>query len=160
MDRYIGLDDPLNVVGRGSYGVVYRVRDRRTGRLCAVKRMVPDPRDAAYERRCGIPHTLIREVSLLRELRRHDNIVALLDCLLDGSGSLRVLLVFEYVESDLFRYMNDGGTEFDGNGDGAGRRPPPLAEDPETVRSLMFQLCRGIAHLHSNGIIHRGRWVA
>jgi serine/threonine protein kinase len=58
----------LEKLGEGTYGVVYKARERGTERIVALKKMRLDTEDE------GVPSTAIREISLLRELRQ-SNIV-------------------------------------------------------------------------------------
>lgn len=58
----------LEKLGEGTYGVVYKARERGTERIVALKKMRLDAEDE------GVPSTAIREISLLRELRQ-SNIV-------------------------------------------------------------------------------------
>jgi cyclin-dependent kinase len=53
----------------GTYGVVYKARDIRTGQIVALKKIRLEAEDE------GVPSTAIREISLLKELSRDDNIV-------------------------------------------------------------------------------------
>lgn len=55
-------------IGEGTYGVVYKAKDRFTGRTMALKKIRLDSEDE------GVPSTSIREISLLKELD-HPNIV-------------------------------------------------------------------------------------
>ena len=64
MERY----QKLEKIGEGTYGVVYKAKDRITGMIVALKRIRLEAEDE------GIPSTAIREISLLKELR-HPNIV-------------------------------------------------------------------------------------
>ena len=64
MERYQRIEK----VGEGTYGVVYKAKDRTTGQIVALKKI----RLANDEE--GIPSTAIREISLLKELE-HPNIV-------------------------------------------------------------------------------------
>ena len=66
MERY----QKLEKIGEGTYGVVYKAKDRVTNQIIALKRIRLEAEDE------GIPSTAIREISLLRELR-HPNIVRL-----------------------------------------------------------------------------------
>jgi len=54
---------------KGTYGVVYKARDIRTGQIVALKKIRLEAEDE------GVPSTAIREISLLKELSRDDNIV-------------------------------------------------------------------------------------
>lgn len=58
----------LEKIGEGTYGVVYKAKDKNTGRIVALKKIRLDSEDE------GVPSTSIREISLLKELR-HPNIV-------------------------------------------------------------------------------------
>jgi serine/threonine protein kinase len=66
MERY----QKLEKIGEGTYGVVFKAKDRVNETTVALKRIRLDAEDE------GIPSTAIREISLLKELR-HDNIVRL-----------------------------------------------------------------------------------
>lgn len=52
----------------GTYGVVYKAKDIRTGEIVALKKIRLEAEDE------GVPSTAIREISLLKELK-DDNIV-------------------------------------------------------------------------------------
>jgi serine/threonine protein kinase len=58
----------LEKLGEGTYGVVYKAKDKTNDRTVALKKMRLDGEDE------GVPSTAIREISLLRELR-HNNVV-------------------------------------------------------------------------------------
>uniref|UniRef100_A0A8C9MEW1 cyclin-dependent kinase n=1 Tax=Serinus canaria TaxID=9135 RepID=A0A8C9MEW1_SERCA len=56
-------------IGEGTYGVVYKARNKVTGEVVALKKIRPGTRETE-----GVPSTAIREISLLKELN-HPNIV-------------------------------------------------------------------------------------
>lgn len=56
-------------VGEGTFGEVFKAIDRRTGQQVAIKRT-----KLAHEDE-GVPSTAIREISLLKDLAGHPNIV-------------------------------------------------------------------------------------
>jgi serine/threonine protein kinase len=58
----------MEKLGEGTYGVVYKAKDRVTGKILALKKIRLDSEDE------GVPSTSIREIALLKELN-HPNIV-------------------------------------------------------------------------------------
>eukprot|EP00986_Skeletonema_menzelii_P006223 scaffold2344_cov149-Skeletonema_menzelii.AAC.8 len=62
----------MEKIGEGTYGIVYKARDRVSGEIIALKKIRLEAEDE------GIPSTAIREISLLKELQ-HPNIVRLYD---------------------------------------------------------------------------------
>lgn len=64
LSKYLKLEK----LGEGTYGVVYKAKEKATERTVALKKMRLDGEDE------GVPSTAIREISLLRELR-HTNVV-------------------------------------------------------------------------------------
>merc|ERR1712176_1165470 len=83
----------------------------------------------------GVPSTAIREIALLKELS-HPNVVRLLDVFCKPN---KLILVFEYLENDLKKYMKQQN----------GRLPPSV------VKNFAYQLCRGVEFCHANRILHR-----
>lgn len=61
MDRY----EKLSRLGEGSYGIVYKCRDRETGNLVAVKRFVESEDDPAIRK------IALREIRLLKVSLSH-----------------------------------------------------------------------------------------
>ena len=125
MDRY----QKLEKVGEGTYGVVYKARDRVTGEIVALKRIRLEAEDE------GIPGTAIREIALLKELQ-HPNIVRLFDV---EHTDRKLTLVFEYLDFDLKKFL-------DQHEEGL---------DMAVTASLLYQLCRGIAACHRAKALHR-----
>lgn len=68
MERYVKLEKNGSNCGEGTYGVVYKARDRQTNLIVAMKKVKLENEDE------GIPSTTLREISTLRQLR-HQNIV-------------------------------------------------------------------------------------
>lgn len=58
----------MEKIGEGTYGVVYKARDRLTNETIALKKIRLEQEDE------GVPSTAIREISLLKEMH-HNNIV-------------------------------------------------------------------------------------
>jgi len=64
MEKY----EKLEKLGEGTYGVVYKAKNRQTGNIIALKKILLEQEDE------GVPSTAIREISLLKELN-HVNVV-------------------------------------------------------------------------------------
>ncbi|PGH17128.1 CMGC/CDK/CDK5 protein kinase [Helicocarpus griseus UAMH5409] len=120
----------LEKLGEGTYATVFKGRNRQTGEMVALKEIHLDSEE-------GTPSTAIREISLMKELK-HENIVALHDVIHTEN---KLMLVFEYMDKDLKRYMDSRGDR--------GQL------DYVTIKSFMFQLLRGIAFCHDNRVLHR-----
>ena len=125
MERYLKLEK----IGEGTYGVVYKAKDRLSDATVALKRIRLVHKDE------GIPSTAIREISLLKELD-HPNIVKLLDVVHTES---KLTLVFEYLDQDLKNYLDmcEGGLE------------------PHILKAFLFQLLTGVDYCHQHRVLHR-----
>lgn len=125
----------LGKAGEGTYGVVYKAKNKVTGKNVALKRIKLEKFYNKGGDSEGVPSTAIREISLLKGLR-HSSIVELLDVMY---ATDKLYLVFEFLDLDLKRYMDST------------RKPI----EKELIRSYMKQLCEGMAYLHSHRILHR-----
>ncbi|KAG8129311.1 hypothetical protein E2320_016013 [Naja naja] len=90
-------------IGEGTYGVVYKAKNKITGDVVALKKIRLDTETE------GVPSTAIREISLLKELN-HPNIVKLLDVIHTEN---KLYLVFEFLNQDLKKFM-DSSTSISG----------------------------------------------
>lgn len=117
-------------VGEGTYGIVYKARDLTTGRIVALKKIRLEPDEE------GIPSTAMREISLLKELSSHPNVVYLYDAVYQKN---KLYLVFEFVEQDLKRCLEK----------------LPARMEVFQVKSYLYQLLAGIAFCHANRVLHR-----
>ncbi|KAI8778249.1 cyclin-dependent kinase 2 [Biomphalaria glabrata] len=121
----------IEKIGEGTYGVVYKAREKISGKHVALKKI---RLDAESE---GVPSTAIREISLLKELD-HPNVVRLLDVI---HCDMKLYLVFEYLTKDLKKYMDSF--------------PSNEQINPALIKSYMFQLLSGISYCHSHRVLHR-----
>uniref|UniRef100_A0A674H5M2 Cell division protein kinase 5 n=22 Tax=Neognathae TaxID=8825 RepID=A0A674H5M2_TAEGU len=121
--------EKLEKIGEGTYGTVFKAKNRETHEIVALKRVRLDDDDE------GVPSSALREICLLKELK-HKNIVRLHDVL---HSDKKLTLVFEFCDQDLKKYFDSC------NGD----------LDPEIVKSFMYQLLKGLAFCHSRNVLHR-----
>jgi len=119
----------VSKLGEGTYGKVYLARDNRTDELVALKKMILETEDE------GIPSTAIREISLLKELSEHPNIVKLKDVLYCNN---KLYLIFEYLDQDLKQYIDSVETL-----------------DPMLIKSYLYQTLKGTAFCHNQRVLHR-----
>jgi cyclin-dependent kinase-like len=118
----------IGVVGEGAYGIVYKCKNKETGKLVAIKKF-KEIEDKLVQK------TMKRELNMLRMLK-HDNIVDFQDAFI-YKGNL--FLVFEFVEKNLLEVLE--------------KSPDGLS--PKLIRSFVFQMCKAVHYLHTNNMIHR-----
>lgn len=116
-------------VGEGTYGKVYKAKNRVTGAYVALKRLRMESEKE------GFPITAMRETSLLQSFN-HPNIVPLLEIMVENK---QIYMVFDYADHDLTGILSNPDVNLtDGN------------------RKLLFkQLCEGLNYLHIKRVIHR-----
>lgn len=121
--------EKLEKIGEGTYGTVFKAKNRETQEIVALKRVRLDDDDE------GVPSSALREICLLKELK-HKNIVRLHDVL---HSDKKLTLVFEHCDQDLKKYFDSLNGEI----------------DPDIVKSFMYQLLRGLEFCHSRNVLHR-----
>ena len=89
--------EKLEKIGEGTYGTVFKAKNRETGEIVALKRVRLDDDDE------GVPSSALREICLLKELK-HKNIVALYDVL---HSERKLTLVFEHCDQVGVKNMTD-----------------------------------------------------
>ncbi len=122
----------IEKIGEGTYGVVFKGRNKKTGEIVAMKKIRLESEEE------GVPSTAIREISLLKELQ-HPNIVTLQEVIMQES---RLYLIFEFLTMDLKRYIDTavGPKEF---------------VDPQLVKSYCYQIMQAMLFCHQRRVLHR-----
>ncbi|TKR62239.1 hypothetical protein L596_026227 [Steinernema carpocapsae] len=121
----------LEKIGEGTYGVVYKGRNRQTNQLVAMKKIRLESEEE------GVPSTAIREISMLRELQ-HPNIVDLQEVIMQEN---RLYLIFEFLSMDLKRYLD--------------QLPAGQPMEPGVLKSYMYQINQAMCFCHQRRILHR-----
>ena len=129
--RSVDEFEKLNHIDEGSYGVVYRARDKRSGKVVALKKI------KMSKQKEGFPLTSVREINILLSLD-HPNILNVSEVVV-GKSLDSIFLVMEFMEHDLKGLLEDM------------RQPFSTAE----VKAVMKQLLRGLSHMHDQWIFHR-----
>jgi len=129
-DKRLNKYTKLEKIGEGTYGLVYKARDKVTNQLVALKKIRLESEDE------GTPSTAVREISILKQLQ-HPNIVQLLEVIHTETS---LTLVFEYLDQDLKNYLDACGEK---------------GIDDYTIKSFLFQLLQGIAYCHKHRVLHR-----
>lgn len=129
VDRYELQDE----IGRGESGVVFRARDRLTGRLVAIKVFRREASTAEGQE--VLARRLEKEARLLSRVR-HPAVVEVIDTRISEDSAW---LVTEYVEGETLQAVL--------------RRRERLP--PEEAIALVVQAARALACAHAQGIVHR-----
>ncbi|EEH53789.1 cyclin dependent kinase a [Micromonas pusilla CCMP1545] len=122
--------EKVEKIGEGTYGVVYKARNRTNDDVVALKRIRLEQEEE------GVPSTAIREISLLKELK-HENIVSLMDVIHQDK---KLYLVFEHLDVDLKKHLDTH---------------PHVSNDRRVIKGYLYQMCAGVAYCHSHRVLHR-----
>ncbi|KAJ3272749.1 hypothetical protein HDV01_005277 [Terramyces sp. JEL0728] len=129
--RNVELYEKLNRIEEGSYGIVYRAKEKSTGRIFALKKLkLENEKD-------GFPITSLREIHTLK-LIKHPNVVEIIEICTTANLN-HIFIVMEYLDHDLKTLMENMAEPF------------LLSE----TKTLMLQLLSAMDCLHNNWIIHR-----
>ncbi|KAM7464723.1 hypothetical protein LguiA_032844 [Lonicera macranthoides] len=129
--RSVDEFERLNKIDEGTYGVVYRARDNKTGEIVALKKVKME------KEREGFPLTSLREINILLSFH-HSSIVDVKEVVV-GSNLDSIFMVMEYMEHDLKALMETMKQPF----------------SQSEVKCLMLQLLEGVKYLHDNWVLHR-----
>ncbi|KAL7737761.1 hypothetical protein ACLKA6_006151 [Drosophila palustris] len=129
--RPVSEFEKLNRVGEGSYGIVYRARDTRSGEIVALKKVRMD------QEKDGLPVSGLREIMILKRCQ-HENIVRLREVVV-GKSLDSIFLVMDFCEQDLASVLDN--------------MSQPFTESE--VKCITLQVLRALKYMHSRFIIHR-----
>lgn len=123
---------PLEKLGKGSYGSVYKVKNEETSQEYAIKIIkMKNPSE-------GVPVTALREIVFLKSFN-HPNILKLHQV---GLGKNHIELCLDYCQYDLYKFMKTYQND-------------PIVFTVNLIKEFTYQLLCGMAFLHSRKILHR-----
>ncbi|XP_064571995.1 cyclin-dependent kinase-like 1 isoform X5 [Zonotrichia leucophrys gambelii] len=125
MERY----EKLGKVGEGSYGVVFKCRNKDTGQIVAIKKFLESEEDPVIRK------IALREIRMLKQLK-HPNLVRLLEVF---RRKRRLHLVLEYCEHTVLHELH--------------RHPRGVPE--YLVKSITWQTLQAVNFCHKHNCIHR-----
>ncbi|KAF5843445.1 kinase-like domain-containing protein [Dunaliella salina] len=128
----------LEVIGKGSYGTVYKALDNEDGQLVAIKH-IKGMFQGASTKAAADAQRVLREIKLLRLLRESQDVVQLKSIIAPDSRDFQdIALVFELMEADLHMVIK-------------------LNTDlqPDHHRWFLFQMLRCLNYMHHANVLHR-----
>lgn len=123
--------DIYNQLGQGTFGVVTKARQKKSGKLVALKKFI------VSDKKEGFPITAFREITIMKKLK-NINILQIVDMIFDPNGSF-FYTVCPYISSDLNGLLNN----------------PRINLSLPQIKCLMKQILLGINYVHQSGYIHR-----
>ncbi|OWB54736.1 ATP binding protein [[Candida] boidinii] len=133
MESIKGIDGPVHEriqqVGEGTYGKVYKAKNRVTNSFVALKRL------RLETEREGFPITASREIGLLQSFD-HPNIVGLSEMMVEKNS---IYMVFPYMDHDLSGLLQQHN----------------IAISDGEKKNIFKQLLKGMEYLHMKRVIHR-----
>ncbi|XP_050389342.1 cyclin-dependent kinase 9 isoform X1 [Patella vulgata] len=129
--------EKLTKIGQGTFGEVFKARDRKTKRIVAMKKVLME------NEKEGFPITALREIRIL-QLLNHENVVKLIEICRSRAGPYNrfkstFYLIFEFCEHDLAGLLSNANVKF------------TLGD----IKRVMQQLLNGLYFIHTNKILHR-----
>ncbi|CAL8114218.1 unnamed protein product [Orchesella dallaii] len=125
MERY----ERLSKIGEGSYGVVFKCRNRETGQLVAIKKFVESEDDPLIRK------IAMREIRMLKNLK-HPNLINLIEVF---RRKKRLHLVFEYCDHTVLNELE--------------KYPKGLPD--QLTKRIIWQTLQALSYCHTNNCIHR-----
>jgi len=126
LDRF----DVQQKLGAGAYGIVWKVREKQTDEIVALKKIF-----GAFQNATDAQRTF-REIIFLQELADHENVIGLLE-VIKADNDKDIYLVFQNMETDLHAVIRAN-----------------ILEDVHK-QYLVYQLLKAIKYIHSGNVIHR-----
>ncbi|KAI4455783.1 mitogen-activated protein kinase [Holotrichia oblita] len=121
----------IQKIGEGSFSEVLKCEDKLTSMLYAAKRLKKTFKSASDVMTCA-------EIIAMHKLSRHPNVLYMIEYFYDPALG-KLTYVFELMDMSMYEYMKSK------------KRPLPEVK----VRNYLYQMLKGLEHLHKNGLFHR-----
>uniref|UniRef100_H0XVD1 cyclin-dependent kinase n=1 Tax=Otolemur garnettii TaxID=30611 RepID=H0XVD1_OTOGA len=125
MEKY----EKLAKIGEGSYGVVFKCRNKTSGQIVAIKKFVESEDDPVVKK------IALREIRMLKQLK-HPNLVNLIEVF---RRKRKMHLVFEYCDHTLLNELE--------------RNPDGVADG--MIKSVLWQTLQALNFCHKHNPCHR-----
>ncbi|KAG7930404.1 hypothetical protein KL934_004803 [Ogataea polymorpha] len=141
LSRYVGMSklekyEVLQELGQGTFGMVFKARQKSTGKLVALKKLI------VHDSKDGFPITAFREITIMKQFR-HVNVLQLIDMIHENSEDTKkpgfFYTVTPYISSDLNGLLNN---------------PRVRLTNPQ-IKCIMKQILHGIDYIHNQHYLHR-----
>uniref|UniRef100_UPI00358FE600 extracellular signal-regulated kinase 2-like isoform X1 n=2 Tax=Myxine glutinosa TaxID=7769 RepID=UPI00358FE600 len=121
----------MKCLGKGSYGIVWKGMHKLTGDIWAIKKNFDAFRNSTDAQRT------YREITILRELHNHPNIIKLQD-VIQAKGNKDIYLIFDCMDTDLHAVIKKRSILHDVH-----------------KRYILYQILKATKYIHSGNVIHR-----
>lgn len=121
--------EKLGKIGEGSYGVVFKCRNKENGQIVAIKKFVESEDDPMIRK------IAMREVGMLKNLR-HPNLVNLLEVF---RRKHKIHMVFEYCDHTVLNELE----------------AHPRGVEEKMVKSIIYQTLHAVNFCHQHKCVHR-----
>ncbi|XP_065051886.1 cyclin-dependent kinase-like 4 [Rhopilema esculentum] len=125
MDKF----EKLTKIGEGSYGHVFKCRNRENGQIVAIKKFTESEDDPLIRK------IALREIRMLKQLK-HPNLVNLLEVF---RRKRKLHLVFEYCDHTVLNELE--------------ARPNGLED--KAIKEILYQILKAVKYCHEHNCIHR-----
>ncbi|SCM05905.1 protein kinase 6, putative [Plasmodium chabaudi chabaudi] len=133
--------DFMDIIGKGTYGIVYKAMDKKENKLVAIKKIIN-----LCDQNYGISKIILRELSILQKIN-HKNIIVLRNIFYGKDIEQKLIgenlensclyLTFEYCDIDLLNFTKK------------------YILNIKEVKYIIFELLLALCYLHSNNYLHR-----
>lgn len=132
--RSVDSYEKLHKIDEGTYGVVYKARDRQSGDIVALKQV------KLLNQKEGFPATALREINVLLSLQ-HENIVNVREMVV-GNSMDKIFMAMDFMDHDLKGFMVTMAQK-------------NIFFTASEVKRVMLDLLSALHYCHEHWVLHR-----